>query len=390
MKRIIFFLCLSFFCLSCTDDEDEKDSGTSKNGLRRAVLVYVMAENSLSSLATSDLNEIRAGMGSIPADCRMVVYFDNSDTKTYPQIISFDAENGEQLVYEYAEDPISTDPDVMLGALRLMLQDNTADEYALILWSHGSGWIPASNRVKHRSIGIDNGNNTYSNTGEEMNISQLKAVLENLDIHWTYIFYDACFMQCVEVAYELRELTDWSMGSVAEIPGNGAPYDKLMDAFFEKTGYENDIIELYFDDYKNGGGVLLSAIESSGLEDLARATRTAISPLSDYPTSNIQKYCTYSSNTLYKPEYYDIGSCIYHWTDDDAYASWQEAMEQAIPYRYHTSTWTTEYRDVSARLTDEEHYTGVSMYFPIEGREELNDAWREYEWYRDVGYLFDR
>ncbi len=383
MKRIIFFLCLSFLCLSCSDDEDDGGSAT-KHSLRRVVLVYMMAENSLSSYATDDLREIRAGMDNIPSDCRMVVYFDNSDANTWPEIISFDAENGERLVYEYPEDVISTDGDVMLAALRRMLQSNDADEYALILWSHASGWIPSSNKAPQRTIGIDNGKNTTSNTGTEMEISMLKSVLETLGIHWTYIFYDACFMQCVEVAYELRQLTDWSIGSVAEIPANGAPYDLLMADFFDRTGYADNIIKDYYNYYRNSSGVLLSSIESSGLDALADATKQVISPLTDFPTADIQKYCAYSSNTLYKPEYFDIGSCVYHWTGDDGYNAWDSAMGQAIPYRYYSDTWATTYRDVTARMTDAAHYTGVSMYFPIAGRDELNEAWQQYEWAKYV------
>ncbi len=382
MKRTFFFLCTLFLCVSCSDDEE--GVVTSKNDFRRVVLVYMMAENSLSSLSTNDLNEIRAGMENIPTDCRMLVYIDNSDTRTWPEIVSFDMVNGEYILYEYTEDPISTEPSVMLDVLRRMVRSSSADEYALILWSHASGWIPARNEVKRQSIGIDNGKNTTSNTGQEMDISQLKSVLEELGVHWRYIFYDACFMQCVEVAYELRHLTDWSIGSAAEIPGNGAPYDKLMDAFFDKTNFARDIPLGYFNDYVNSTGVLLSSIQSSGLDALASATRSLVSPLTDFPTTDIQQYCTYSANTLYKPEYFDLGSCIYHWTGDAGYNSWQSAMEQAIPYRYYTDTWLTEYPDVTARITDASHYTGVSTYFPIAGRDELNEAWREYEWAKDV------
>ncbi len=387
-KSFILLLLIPLFCFSCSDDEQ---GDVAESGLRRVVIAYIMAENSLSTASTYDLDEIRSAVTLIPSDCRMVVFLDNSSTAKNPQIISFDSQRGEQVVYEYSSDVVSTDGEVMEQALQYIIDNNPAREYALILWSHASGWVPPSNSVSSLSIGIDNGKNTSSNSGEEMAISTLREVLEDVGVHWTYIFYDACFMQCVEVAFELRHLTDWSMGSPAEIVDTGAPYDRLMPYFFEASGYANDLVEQYFMEYENSQGALLSAIRSDALEALAAATATVLTPLDDYPTTDLQAYCAYASSTGWKPEYYDMGSCISHWAGAAVYDEWATALNEAVPYRYATTTWVTSYSSVfRARLTDQEHYAGVSMYFPISGRDEYNDYWREYEWYDAVGYLFDR
>ncbi len=389
MKQLSLFLLLlvgTLFLTSCNDDDD----APSQKSLRRVVVVYIMGENSLTTMATDDLSEIRAGASQIPDDCRMVVFFDNSSTTTMPQILSFDSTNGEQLLYQYPEDVVSTEGDVMESVLQYIVNGNPAEEYALILWSHGSGWAPASSSAKSYTIGIDNGKNTTSNTGVEMEITTLRSVLSSVGVHWKYILYDACFMQCVEVAYELRQLTEWSLGSVAEIPDRGAPYDKLMPYFFASATFQKDIIEQYYDDYAASSGVLLSAIRSDALEGLATATAAAIRGLDAYPTDGLQAYCAYASATAYKPEYYDMGSCIYHWAGQSAYDTWETAMTTAVPYRYVSSTWPTSYsRTFSPRITDADHIALISMYFPIAGRDALNNAWRKYEWYTDVGYLFE-
>ncbi len=277
----------------------------------------------------------------------------------------------------------------MQTVLQFVIEKNPADEYALILWSHGSGWLPA-NRSK-KSIGIDNGANTMSNTGTEMDISTLRGVLENTGICWKYIFYDACFMQCIEVAYELRNVTQWSIGSPAEIPSDGADYTIMMPCFFEEETFAKDITEQYYNIYWNNYGVLLSAIRSDRLENFARATVNSISSLSYFPVDDVQKYCVYSVVTGWEPEYYDIGSCIYHWMGESGYASWQTEMELAIPYRYSSSRWRTSFSSVfDAQLSDAGHYAGASLYLPVEGRDSDNDAWRKYGWYQAAGYLFDR
>ncbi len=373
--------------VACSSGDESVTVATKTVPLRRVVVSYMMAENSLSSAALDDLREMRAGATDIPSDCKLAVFFDNSDSANPPQILALDSD-GESAVYEYPEDVCSTDSATLQQALSIIVEAFPADEYALILWSHGSGWLPSSQR---RTIGIDNGANTTSNTGEEMEIQTLRRVLENTGITWQYIFYDACFMQCVEAAYELRNVTRWSIGSPAEIPGYGANYTVMMPYFFEATDFARDIPEQYYKLYSDNYGVLVSAIQSSQLDNLAQATAEALVPLDDFPADGIQKYCTYATATSWKPEYYDMGSCIYHWAGDAGYASWQTAMERAVPYRFYSDTWLTSYSSVfTAQMTDAEHYSGMSMYLPAQGRDNDNTAWRTYEWYTAAGFLLDK
>ncbi len=387
MKRFLSLVFPALLLLSCGGDDDAGETVSTPARLRRVVVAYVMGENSLSSIAVSDLDEMRRGAAQIPDDGRFVVFYDNSSTASPPQIIALDNE-GETLQHEYAEDVVSTDSAVMENALKTIINDNAADEYALVLWSHGSGWLESAQK---RTIGIDNGKNTTSDSGQEMEIPVLRHVLENTGVKWRYVFYDACFMQCVEVAYELRNVTDWSIASPAEILANGGNYTTLMPCFFEADGFARDITEQYFNLYSDNYGVLISAVKSSALDALASATADVLSSVSDFPTDGMQQYCAYAGSTGWKPEYYDTGSCIYRWTGDAGYAAWQDAMEAAVPYRYYTMSWVTSFSSVfSARITDAEHYTGTSMYFPAEGRDADNEAWRRYEWYSAAGRLMDK
>ncbi|MCD7720785.1 MAG: clostripain-related cysteine peptidase [Prevotellaceae bacterium] len=385
MKRLLPLLA-ALLLASCSDTLTLPDSGA-----RRTVIVYMMGENSLTQYAQGDLNEMRSATSLIPDSCRLVVFFDNSRSDINPEILCLTKDKGESLQFEYPEDVVSTDSATMLGALRYMIEANPSDEYALVLWSHGSGWIPASaSNGSSRTIGIDNGENTSSNTGQQMSIPTLRHVLEQAGAHWQYILYDACFMQCVEVAYELRELTDWSIGTPAETPANGAAYDKLMPFLFEAEGYPKDIAEQYYEEYADNYGVIISAIRSSSLPLLATRTAALLSPLESFPLDGLQQYCAYASQTGWKPEYYDIGSCMGAWLEEEAFQQWLSALDEAVPYRYLSPSWVTSYSSVfRPRLTDQEHSVAVSMYVPQEGRDDYNAAWRQYEWYRDAAHQLD-
>lgn len=351
--------------------------------LRRTVVVYMMAENSLSGASQADLAEMRSALGDIPEDCALVVYVDDSRTDLRPRIISFTSKEGERVLYEYSEDPVSTDSLTMLNALRRIVRERPAHSYGLVLWSHATGWAPAP----RRTVGIDNGRNSTSDVGHEMEIATLRGVLDQVGVQWDYIFSDACFMQGVEVAYELRHLTRWLVGSPAEIPAAGAPYDRLMPLFFQDEGAALAIAQGYFDAYKSTTGLLISAVQTSGLDALLAATRALLpSGLEGLPADGIQAYCAYASLTNWKPEYYDLASAMNRWLEAEDYARWLPALEAAVPLRLASASWLTAYgRVFSATLTDAAHYAGLSIYFPLAGRTEHNEAWRQTQWALDLG-----
>lgn len=371
-------------CAACHDKDEDKMSART---FHKVVVAYMAAENSLNGDSRTDLSEMRTGAAYIPDDCQLVVFLDNSDGNKKPQILSFDKTNKETLIHEFSTDIISTDSATMQNVLALIMERCPAEHYSLIFWSHGSGWIPGPKST----IGIDNGKNSYSsNKGTELEVPTLARILQNTGVHWDYIMFDACFMQCIEVAYQLRHVTSWCIGSPAEIPANGAPYHELMGALFQDEGYAESITKTYYDFYEAhayGWGVVLSAIQCSEIEALAKATQSYIATRNLFPTTDVQKYCTYSMETLWKPEYFDMGSAMHQWLTEEEYADWSEVFARAVPFHYEANRWPTMYSSVlNARITDPAHAKAVSMYIPIEGRDELNKAFRQTDWYKAAGW----
>ena len=161
MRHLLTAILVLLLCASCHDELE-----LPKTTWKRVVVVYIMGENSLSTYAQRDLNEIRSAMKTIPDSCQLVVFFDNSRNNEYPQILTFD-KSGEKTLFAYKIDPLSTDSATLRQVLRTVTKESPADQYGLVMWSHGSGWLPQQPRY---SIGVDNGKNSFSNIGTEMEI----------------------------------------------------------------------------------------------------------------------------------------------------------------------------------------------------------------------------
>ena len=377
MRHLFTAILVLFLCVSCKDELE-----LPKTTWKRVVVVYMMGENSLSTYAQRDLNEMREAMRTIPDSCQLVVFFDNSRNEINPQILTFDAKGGEKTLFTYKTDPVSTDSATLQQALQTIVKASPAKSYGLVMWSHGSGWLPQ--KPANYTIGIDNGKNTLVNKGKEMEIPTLANILRKTDERWDYVFFDACFMQSAEVAYELRNEVEWCISSPAEIPAEGAPYHELLPMLFDNEPWH--IAEAYYEYYKTREGIVISAIRTSEMENLAMATKPLIASLPSYPsTEGIQQYFGLEYPEQWEPEFYDMGSAMHKWFESD-YDAWLEVARKAVPYYYATQQWTTGYPDFfDPKLTDEEHILGISMYIPTEnGRQ--NEAFKRTSWYKSAGW----
>ena len=358
----------------------------------RTVLVYMAAENTLSSFTQEDIDEMVQAAGNISKNNRLFVYVDNY---SLPKILSIEiGEEGSQAktVHQYTEEHNSGDPETLALALDWITTNAPSESYGLVLWSHGEAWIPAKTPAQ-RVVCQDSGSRSW------MEIPEIADVLTNFP-KMEFILFDACFMQSIEVAYELRNITNYIIGSPAEIPAPGAPYNRIVEAMFSSTNCANSIAENYYQEYSeenitiNGDdsesyGVCLSVIDCSQLEFLAQVTKETIakyiSTESEIELEGAQRYYLRDSNT--RPEYYDMNGYMKKLlTDIEDYAHWSYALDRAVPYKRTTPHWYSDYTGIEK--VDTENYSGISCYVPksTTSRAKLNAKFQTTSWYHAAGW----
>ncbi len=375
---LISCLCLT----SCGDDipsPEEEQLAPQERISGNTVIVYIGAENDLSSFAQEDLDEMQAALSSIPEECQVVVY---RDATQKPGIFHLTS-NKSTLWYEYEQDHNSADMATMQGILGDIVHNFPSEKYSLILWSHGTGWSDMAN-APQRSIIMDNEENTSKPIdGQWLNVSQLAHILESLP-HLEYIFFDACFMQSAEVASYLYPFTDYIIGSPVEIPGKGAPYDVIMKALCQAD--IPGIINGYASGYPGTYGVLLSAVCCAEFPNFCTTTAEFIPnafPRNGMPTVNgIQIYAP--TNLSGMPTPYDMRSTMFHVLSNEDFAKWELQWQKTILYPVKANAWDSRYSgSAHCELTDPEHYGGISMHIPKESYEARgwNAQFRHSPWY---------
>jgi hypothetical protein len=232
-----------------------------------------------------------------------------------------------------------------------------------------------------------------------MDIADVADVLAGFPC-FEFIMFDACFMQAVEVAYELRNVARYVIASPAEIPNPGAPYERMVKAFFGIPFDGAEVVAQYYRMYNDSVmpvydygsdryGVSLSVIDCGHLDALANATAGMITKYvsRDEATDlkGVQRYYPLSSKS--RPEFYDMNGYMQRLITDEAdYVRWKSVFDLAVPYARSTAWWYSN--DAYTQHVDLDNYGGVSCYVPQDRSiyDGLNEKFRATSWYMDAGW----
>ncbi len=396
--KLYTLLCISFLFLftACNQDDDP----VAPEAGSKTVLVYIVADNSLASFAKQDVEEMMKGMELVDSSSyNLLVYQDDKSTPVLFRIAKDKKGNVEKkIIKEYAEQ-VSTDTSVMQEVMHRAFYEYPADSYGLVYWSHADGWIPYPvPSASTRWIGQDTG----GWQDNRMNISDFLAVLDDDMPHFDFIMFDACFMMSVEVAYAVRNYTDYYMGCPTETPGPGAPYDKVVPLMFKQDAVvqmAKAYFNHYYANYKAGvdildtnwtGGVSVAVLRTSELNKLATVTNQVLQAnvvLEELRTDVFD----YDKRTMSDGHigYFDMQEMMRHLTDDAGYELWKQAFDSALVYWSTTEKNYSSYADYRFDsvfgMFSMKDTNGVTHYIPLSTDSQAAAAYRSTAWYTAAG-----
>ena len=400
---------------ACSSD-DEVLSGVNDNlqskknqhaPVERTVLVYLAGKNNLSQSLQTNLEQMKAGSRNIIGNNTLLVFVRRDIQGEKPWLARIS--NGE------VTDSVSLDdmgfgksnmqacnPELMEQVMRYAFSHYPANEYGLVLGGHSTGWLIDEEPGQTRAFGVDNGDGyTYSRKNKRwMNVPTMARVLERVP-HLKFIFADCCNFMCLETMYELRNVTDYIIGSPAEIPAEGAPYEQIIPALFEKNTFCSSVIGIYY--RAQNGELPLSAVKTSAIDQLANATRNALDMVqakigNGYAdTQGLIHYGYSGSSIQFHQEYnlfYDAGDFFRSQLSENDYLQWKQALDKTVIEKRFAKQWRTcmtwRYIYSDFEMT-EEKYHGVSMYIPQDANTEYgiyyaqnNEDIKQLKWYQSV------
>jgi hypothetical protein len=242
MRKLVgvLFTTLLFACLSCgggggsepvtPDPNPNPNPNPTPQNAAWTVMLYMGGDNNLASAALLDLQELEMvgstdkvhftaladiyGEFSTAWGAYAYGLIDNASNLVTPMMqITKHPEEGIQShltdsnAVLYPLDGFnSADPANLTNFIKWSAQRFPADNYALIIWDHGSSWLPG--RASTAAIYDD-----YEANGTAMFIHEIDWAIKQSGVHFDLLDFTACNMASVEVTYQLKDVTDYICAS---------------------------------------------------------------------------------------------------------------------------------------------------------------------------------
>jgi Clostripain family len=326
----------------------------------------------------------------------LLIYQDTRGERGTPSLMQVVYQAGAAyttVIKEYP-DANSADPQIFSEMLRDATSAFPAPSYGLLLFSHGTGWLPAGSYASPRAL-PDTGKEMPSgkklrsiidDAGREMEITGFAAAIP--DHQFDFIVLEACLMASAEVAYELRNKADFLLASSAEIlsPGFTPVYAEILGALFvQPEAALAEAADAYYahcdkqeSPYRSATA---SVIRLDKMEKLAIAMREVYRLLPDEMTAGeaeeIQGFDR-SADRLF----FDMGSLITYTSENLADSESRpvlgnaaQVLQEAVPYKSATPFFVN--------LPVRSH-SGLTVYIPQPDYPGLNKAWQQTGWRKQM------
>lgn len=403
MNKWFWILCLVCVFCSCSNNDSPDLPETSTTPL--TVLAYMVANNDLDDDLYENLFAMYQGLQLLDKPATLLVYWDGKtsfgENNATHAILRFETDgNGNinglpalnegydlevimtiaEVVKEYPVQS-SVTKNVMSTVLTDMLTFAPTDRYGLIFGSHASAW---TNSIYTRSFGLDG-----QQTDNTILLPYMVEAIRSTGVHFDYILFDACYMGTIEVCYDFKDVADYLIASVMEVPAYGFPYGtELMPALFEgiETSYKKicqEYIDYYIDVYsqKHSAWGTVVLIDNKQVNSLVSSLKNEITThkdkLADYKVSTLQDYGKSSAPDIA----YDLRQFVKELNDGNIPTDFDEKLNKAVLYK----GCLTEARPANYAV-DAENYCGLGIYIPVSSRTDWNDYFKTIDWFSASGW----
>jgi hypothetical protein len=404
MKKL--FLLLTFVSLFTACKDDDGPSGGKKENAPITVMGYFVAD--ASGIEDDIFRNIAAmydGLALMKKPATLLVYWDGSGDYGQwedPVILRYTTDgkgnvNGQKQLPEDATanevvdlaevvkqypSQLSVDKSVMTQVLKDMIAVSPTERVGLVAASHGSAWT--NSIFMSRSFGQDG-----KGTDNTMLVSDMADAMKATGKKFDFLLFDACFMGTAEVCYDLRDVADYQIVSVMEVPAYGFPYESSLDYLYEGTvdGYKKiceAYIDFYQERYENGDYAwgTIALVDSKEMEGLADATRAEIVEHkdvlgNDFDESDIQEYGKQGGRGIA----YDLGQLMAVLNNGTMPSVFADQLNKTVLYKS-----CLEIANPSSHKVDAANYCGLGVYIPIRYNDNWNDFFKTISWYTVAGW----
>ena len=367
--------------VGCHHDDVEPETHVSQ----RTIIMFYPWTMNLKTFFEDNIDDFEDAIEEgILNDERVVVCFSTKPSEAL--LIEISRENGKCRRDTFATLPYPdfTKTQDISGMLSMVSGHAPARHYSMIAGGHGMAWLPAGYSPVQQAAGswFDEMPLTRwfgdFTTGYQINISTLANGIRNAGIHLDYILFDDCYMSSVEVAYTIRDVTDYLIGCPSEIMIFGFPYYYCARYLVGNPNYATlcETFKKFYTEYEMPYGTVAvtDCHEVSKLAEIVRQINNTCTS-TNYDKNDIQ-----SMDGFDPPMFLDLGDTYEHLCADSAMLnSFRQQMAKTVPYKACTDSYYSTFSGVNKIF----HYSGLTT--SVICNSAFHDLYNETEWHKATG-----
>lgn len=380
IKIILTILSVHFF-FSCNQEDDPVIS--SEENQQTVLLFFPWSTNLLSYFNQNirDFEEciINRGLNSE----RVVVCISNSPTTA--TIFELKLKNNECVrdTVLNLEDISFSKRNDLYELFRNIQNIAPAKRYGMIIGCHGMGWLP----IITSKVGLESDQLNYINENipltryfgglsseYQIETKVLSEVIKESGLYFEYILFDDCYMSSIEVAFDLKDVTNYIIGCPTEVLVYGFPYHLCGKYLLGIVNYESVIDSFYYFysqyPFPYGTAAVTNCQEIDSLSNIIKAIN--LNENNHIYKDNIQIMDGYDPTIFYDFKDYVVNKC----KDVELLNEFLEQLDKVVPYKCHTEYYYSA-RSGAIKISNFSGITTSEL-----SNNKLTDSYYETGWFK--------
>lgn len=371
------FLSLCILCAAaCT--KDEPNTPTEPQIAEKTIFVFMPHSTNLYKYLLDNIAGMKRAIESNKGlgNTRLVVFI--AKDKKQSALINIKYEKGvcKQDTLEKYSSPTYLTTNGRVELFNKVKEYAPANRYAMIVGCHGMGWIPSSTVFKTKKSryfgGLEN--------GYKIDIDDFAESIKAAGMKMQFILFDDCYMSCMEVAYDLKDATDYIIASTSEVMDKGMPYHRIYQHLMGAEPDYKAVCDNFYDYYTNYSAPYgtIGVTDCRYMDEMA-AMMKYINTRHTFDTNRLNNVQDLDGETFTPTIFFDFDDYVRNLctNDDNTYEQFYALLQRLVPYKANTNYIFSGNMQIATKVN---HFSGTTISDPST-RSEITESKKYTNWW---------
>lgn len=371
------FLSLCILCAAaCT--KDEPNTPTEPPIAEKTIFVFMPHSTNLYKYLLDNIAGMKRAIESNKGlgNTRLVVFIAKDKKQSALINIKYDKGVCKQDTLEKFYSPIYLTTNGRVELFNKVKEYAPANRYAMIVGCHGMGWIPSSTVFKAKKSryfgGLEN--------GYKIDIDDFAESIKAAGMKMQFILFDDCYMSCMEVAYDLKDATDYIIASTSEVMDKGMPYHRIYQHLMATEPNYQAVCDNFYDYYTNYSAPYgtIGVTDCRYMDEMA-AMMKYINTRHTFDTNRLNNVQDLDGETFTPTIFFDFGDYVRNLctNDNNTYEQFNAVLQRLVPYKANTNYIFSGNMQIATKVN---HFSGITISDPST-RSEIKESKKYTNWW---------